>query len=122
MLTKLIPICRFCERYPGRQPGKGEEYSLSGLGIGLLISTAVALSTSLDELVSAGVEVLRIAFRMGVYVCDVSQNLEPTDPASGDRDTWAYVVHGVSAEEAESELSRLYSDDVSQSFVLLCPN
>ncbi|KAK4993499.1 hypothetical protein LTR50_000429 [Elasticomyces elasticus] len=49
---------------------------VTGLGIGLLVLAAVALSRQLDDIVMAGAEVILIAFRMGIYVFDVSQNLE----------------------------------------------
>ncbi|PYH40860.1 uncharacterized protein BP01DRAFT_386964 [Aspergillus saccharolyticus JOP 1030-1] len=83
----------------------GSNSVLTGLGIGLLVSTAVSVSTSLEDLVPAGAAVLRIAFRLGVYVSDVSQSLEALDPDSSD--SWAYVVHGLTVEEAQKELDEI---------------
>ncbi|KAK4990348.1 hypothetical protein LTR66_006820 [Elasticomyces elasticus] len=79
---------------------------VTGLGIGLLVSAAVALSRQLDDIVMAGAEVIRIAFRMGIHVFDVSQNLEASD-LEGSSDPWAHVVHGVCAEEAQAELTKI---------------
>lgn len=60
---------------------------------------------------ASGIEVLRIAFRLGVYVHDVSQNLEAIDTEASD--SWAYVVYGLTAEGAQKELD-IYTRDVSQ--------
>ncbi|KAH8726149.1 putative polyketide synthase [Phaeosphaeriaceae sp. PMI808] len=80
---------------------------LAGLGIGLLISTAISLSTSLEDVATSGVEVLRIAFRMGVYVRDVSHNLETMDAESPD--SWAYCVYGLTSEAAQRELNIVHT-------------
>lgn len=77
--------------------------------MGILISTAVAVSTSLDDLVTAGIEVLRIAFRLGVLVGDVSQNLETLDTESSD--SWAYVVYGLTVDEAQKELDEIQAKE-----------
>ena len=69
------------------------------------------MSTSLDDLVTLGVEVVRIAFRLGVHVSDISQNLEPID--ADNFDTWAYVVYGLTAENAQTELDTIHTRDVS---------
>ncbi|KAF4206983.1 hypothetical protein CNMCM8927_004078 [Aspergillus lentulus] len=80
---------------------------LTGLGLGLLTSTAVSLSPTLADLPLAGAEVVRVAFRLGVLVADVSQNLEPAD-AAGDRGSWAYVIPNITPSEAEEELTAIH--------------
>lgn len=76
---------------------------LSALGVGLLTSTAVALSSNVADLPVAGADAARLAFRLGIHVRGVSEILEPRDlserPAS-----WAYVVHNVDPAVAEQEL------------------
>ncbi|KAJ5697002.1 hypothetical protein N7536_007414 [Penicillium majusculum] len=97
-----------CELYPEDQASRPNTV-LTGLGVGILISTAVAVSTSLDDLVIAGIEVLRIAFRIGVFVGDVSQNLEAVDAASSD--SWAYVVYGLTVDKAQKELDDIQAKE-----------
>jgi monodictyphenone polyketide synthase len=83
---------------------------LTGLGLGLLASTVVSLSPTLADLPLAGAEVVRVAFRLGVLVADVSQNLQPTD-ATGDRGSWAYVIPNVALKEAEEELTAIHTQE-----------
>lgn len=90
---------------------------LTGLGLGLLASTAVSLSPTLADLPLAGAEVVPVAFRLGVLVADVSQNLQPAD-ATGERDSWAYVIPNVAPKEAEEELAVIHTREVSSTGVL----
>ncbi|PSK34810.1 hypothetical protein B9Z65_1393 [Elsinoe australis] len=53
--------------------------SLAGLGIGLLAASALSISPKLDCLPVAAAEIIRVAFRLGTLVYEVSQDLEPTD-------------------------------------------
>ena len=75
------------------------------------MSTAVSLSASLDDVVASGIEVLRIAFRLGIHVNDVSKNLEVIDPET--LESWAYVVYGLTAGDAQKELDIIHTRDVS---------
>ena len=79
--------------------------------MGLLASTAVSLSPTLADLPLAGAEVVRIAFRLGVQVEEVSQNLEPRED-SGKPDTWACVMTGVGPEEVQKELNAIHTREV----------
>ncbi|KAJ5412593.1 uncharacterized protein N7487_006952 [Penicillium crustosum] len=97
-----------CELYPEDQASRPNTV-LTGLGVGILVSTAVAVSTSLDDLVIAGIEVLQIAFRLGVFVGDVSQNLEGVETAPSD--SWAYVVYGLTVDEAQKELDDIQAKE-----------
>lgn len=58
-----------------------------------------------------GAEVVRVAFRLGVVVHEVSQNLEPRD-LSGSLDAWASVVPGVKAEDVQAELDAVQAREV----------
>jgi len=82
------------------------------LGIGLLASAAVSLSPNLADIPLAGAEVVRVAFRLGVHVEEISQNLESRDLTSPP-DTWACVVPDVAAEEVQKELDAIHTRDVS---------
>ncbi|KAI1372121.1 beta-ketoacyl synthase domain-containing protein [Hypoxylon crocopeplum] len=81
---------------------------LSGLSIGLLSAAAVSASSSLFDLAQSGSESVRVAFRLGIHVDRVSQNLESRD-AEGNLDSWAYVVTGLSAADIQKELDIFHS-------------
>ncbi|OJJ40791.1 hypothetical protein ASPWEDRAFT_34272 [Aspergillus wentii DTO 134E9] len=98
-----------CERFPESQISAGSNSSLCGLGIGFLVTTAVSLAKSLEDLVATGVEVVRLAFRMGVMVGDIAQDLEPLDEELSE--SWAYVVYGLTAGEAQKELDDIQTRD-----------
>ena len=84
---------------------------LAGLGIGLLATAAVSLSSTLADLPLAGAEVVRLAFRLGVLVDEVSQNLQPRD-LTGSPDSWAYVIPDVAADDVQKELDIIHAKDV----------
>ncbi|ROT34557.1 putative polyketide synthase [Sodiomyces alkalinus F11] len=79
---------------------------LCGLGVGLLSSTAVSLSPTVCELAVAGADAVRLAFRLGIHVIGVSENLEARD-MSEKPDTWAYVVHRIDPAEVQNELDSI---------------
>ncbi|THC93448.1 hypothetical protein EYZ11_007067 [Aspergillus tanneri] len=83
---------------------------LAGLGIGLLATAAVSLSQVLTDLPIAGAEVVRVAFRLGVVVDEISQNLEQRDPNSSP-ETWASVVTGVAVEDVQAELDSIHKTE-----------
>ncbi|KAJ5401084.1 hypothetical protein N7465_011573 [Penicillium sp. CMV-2018d] len=115
VLLCVLQLGTHCELYPEDLASRPNTV-LTGLGVGILISTAVAVSTSLDDLVTAGIEVLRIAFRLGVFVGDVSQNLETVDTESSD--SWAYVVYGLTVDEAQKELDEIQAKENTPSATL----
>lgn len=57
---------------------------------------------------SSGAEAIRIAFRMGVHVQAVSQQLEVRDLTEAPG-TWAYVVHNVDPSRAQEELDAIHA-------------
>ena len=88
--------------------------SLAGMGIGLLATAAVSLFSSVADLPLAGAQVVRQAFRLGVLVDEVSQNLQPRDSTdTGTPDTWAYVLPGVAIDEVQEELNAIHAKEVS---------
>ncbi|KAF2136059.1 uncharacterized protein K452DRAFT_280560 [Aplosporella prunicola CBS 121167] len=82
---------------------------LAGLSIGLLAAAAVALSSSVSDLLGNGAESVRVAFRLGVYVADVSSKLEAPQP-DGTLQSWAHVVTELSEETVRDELERFNTD------------
>ncbi|KAH7396389.1 putative polyketide synthase [Pyrenochaeta sp. MPI-SDFR-AT-0127] len=97
----------YVEKHPKSLRGYSNACN-AGLGIGLLASTAVALSPMSTDLPLAGADAVRLAFRMGVHVQRVSENLEGRD-LSRSPDTWAYVVHNVDPAIAQKELDLIHN-------------
>src|SRR4051794_20602207 len=89
----LTYVIRYAENHP-EESNDFTNTCLAGLGTGLLASTAVSLSSTLADLPLAGADAVRLAFRMGIHVQGVSENLEARE-LSESPDTWAYVVHNV---------------------------
>jgi monodictyphenone polyketide synthase len=89
----------------------------AGLGTGLLSAAAVSLSHTLADLPIAGSEAVRIAFRLGLVVNEVSQNLQPSTGAQTG-DSWAYVVPGVSHEVIQNELDAIQEAEVCRIILL----
>ncbi|KAF3762998.1 hypothetical protein M406DRAFT_261577 [Cryphonectria parasitica EP155] len=79
--------------------------SVAGLGIGLLAAAATSLATTISELPQTGAEAIRLAFRLGVLVQEVSHNLHASSWADGGPlDSWAYVLPNANADEVQHEL------------------
>ncbi|KZF25341.1 beta-ketoacyl synthase domain-containing protein [Xylona heveae TC161] len=78
---------------------------LAGLSIGLLAGAAVSLSKDLHQLATTGAESVRVAFRLGLYIDEISRKIEVRDPNAPPQ-SWAYVVTGLSAEEIQPEIDR----------------
>ncbi|KAG2001528.1 hypothetical protein GB937_010070 [Aspergillus fischeri] len=78
---------------------------LAGLSIGIIAGAAVALSSSLADVAKVGAESVRVSFRLGVYVADISTKLEAPQ-SDGTLQSWAHVVTGMSHEAVQEELSQ----------------
>ena len=73
----------------------------------------MSLSPTLADVPFAGAEVVRLAFRLGVLVDEVSQNLQPRDTTStGSPDSWAYVIPDVVATDVQKELDTIHAREV----------
>jgi monodictyphenone polyketide synthase len=58
--------------------------------------------------------VVRVAFRLGILVDEVSQNLQPRDLTATDSlDSWAFVLPDVTPEEVQRELDDIHAKEVS---------
>lgn len=67
------------------------------------------------EIPNAGAAVVRIAFRLGILVDEVSQNLQPRDVTATDAvSSWAYVLPDVAPEEVQNELDAFHDREVSE--------
>ena len=78
----------------------------------MIASAALAISPCLADVPLAGVESVRLAFRLGVLVDEVSQNLEPRD-STGRSESWAHVLTDVTKDTVQNELDKLYTDEVN---------
>ncbi len=63
------------------------------------------------DLAHTGAESVRIAFRLGVYVDEISRKLEPRE-ADANLESWAYVVAEMSAADVQKEIDRYNADTV----------
>lgn len=109
----LLTTTRYYERNPSEFNFDTVSTTLAGLGIGLLATAAVSLAPTVADLPIAGAQVVRQAFRLGVLVDEVSQNLQPRDLTDESApDTWAYVLPGVKAEEVQAELDVIHKHEV----------
>lgn len=106
-ITSLINVVRYVENHPEELKDFANT-SLAALGVGLLSSTAVSLSSTIADLPRAGADAVRLAFRMGIHVQGVSENLEARE-LSESPDTWAYVVYNVDPIAAKKELDTVHS-------------
>jgi len=79
-----------------------------------LSTAAVSLSPTLADVPLAGAEVTRVAFRLGVLVDEVSQNLQPRQVSTeaGSGDSWAYVVADMAVDEVQKELDAIHTTEV----------
>lgn len=110
----LTEFTRYYERNPSEFNFETVSTTLAGLGIGLLATAAVSIAPTVADLPIAGAQVVRQAFRLGVLVDEVSQNLQPRDLTDESTpDTWAYVLPDVKAEEVQAELDIIHKNDVS---------
>ncbi|KAL4807182.1 hypothetical protein BDV18DRAFT_159401 [Aspergillus unguis] len=83
--------------------------TLAGLSIGLLAAAGVALSTNLADVVQNGAECVRVSFRLGVYVSEISRKLEAPQ-ADGALLSWAHVVTGETKSAIQDELTTYNSE------------
>ncbi|KUL89726.1 hypothetical protein ZTR_00419 [Talaromyces verruculosus] len=110
--VELSILIGYYERNPSEFNFETVSTTLAGLGIGLLATAAVSLATTVADLPIAGAQVVRQAFRLGVLVDEVSQNLQPRDLTDESTpDTWAYVLPDVKAEEVQAELDIIHKND-----------
>ena len=66
------------------------------------------MSTTLADLPLTGADAVRLAFRLGIHVLSISENLEARD-LSESADSWAYVVHNVDPSTVYKELDAMHS-------------
>lgn len=112
-LFLIFCLPRYYEQNPAAFGADNGSIVLAGLGIGLLATAAVSLARTVADLVTTGAQVIRQAFRLGILVDEVSQNLQPRDLTNpGTPNTWAYVLPEVSADVVQHELDSIHEKEV----------
>ncbi|KAB5554567.1 conidial yellow pigment biosynthesis polyketide synthase [Coniochaeta sp. 2T2.1] len=76
-----------------------------GLCSGLFAATAVASTPSLSALVPVAVEVVLMAFRVGMHVHGLAEKLSPTAEAS---ESWTHIYPGVKEAQASKVLAEFH--------------
>lgn len=82
-----------------------------GLSTGLLAAAAVALSPAVPALIPLAVEVVLIAFRLGLHIEKTAKNVESSHNTEGA--SWSYVVPGKTEAEAQAALDLFHSEKVT---------
>lgn len=73
------------------------------------------MSSNLAEIPIAAAEVVRLAFRLGVLVDEVSQDLQPRElVAQNLPDSWATALPDATLSEVQEELDAVHAREVSQ--------
>ena len=88
--------------------------TLAGLSIGIMAAASVSLATSVADLARTGGECVRVSFRLGVYVDEISRSIEPRD-SDGTLESWAYVVTGLDKDTVQHEVDKYNAETVRSS-------
>ncbi|KAK9853843.1 putative polyketide synthase [Penicillium brevicompactum] len=91
--------------------------TLLGVGVGLLAAAAVSAASSLPELVELTLRAIRVAFRLGLYVNQVSSQFEPEGNALA-RDSWSFAISDMTVEEIQHEIDRYNAETSCIAFAL----
>ncbi|EKJ76027.1 PKS12 [Fusarium pseudograminearum CS3096] len=108
-LACFYHLCSFIHFYDGQgRTFPSENSRIIGLCVGSLAAAAVSCSTSLSELVSAGVDAVRVALHVGLQVWRTTSLFDVPDRPSA---TWSIIV-------PEAVLSRSTAQDRLDSFIV----
>jgi len=91
-LTCITQILLYIEREETCADGSNsrpQDNCLVGLSTGLLAATAITGAPSLSLLIPIGVEMVLVAFRMGLYIAGMAKQLDAVNAMD---DSWTYVV------------------------------
>lgn len=100
------------EQGPGQFQFSKSTTCFTGIGIGLLGAAAVSSSPTLADLPKLGSEAVRIAWRMGVLVNDISQGIECQEVGT-EPESWAAVVMSLDEDTVRKELDDFNTSTVS---------
>ncbi|KAJ5517825.1 Acyl transferase/acyl hydrolase/lysophospholipase [Penicillium expansum] len=100
-LTTIHQLGCFIHYYGdlGHAYPSADESCIIGLCTGQLASAAVSSSRTIGELISAGIETVVLALRLGMCVLKVQELIEPSKSATP---SWSVLVSGMHEPEAEN--------------------
>ena len=82
--------------------------------MGLLAAAAIALSPTVSTLVPLGVEVILVAFRLGLHVERTASDI--TSLAADQGASWSCIIFGKTVDEVEVALTDFHGNDVSYKY------
>ena len=92
------------------EPFNPSNTRILGSCTGLLAAVAVSSSRSLADLPFVGVEIIRIAFRIGLCVAATRDRLQPGSAGQG---SWSAVITGTEKGSIREELKQFHEENVS---------
>ncbi|KAB5542432.1 type I polyketide synthase, partial [Coniochaeta sp. 2T2.1] len=104
-------LAAFIHHYdsPSQTYPRGQGTYVTGLCIGSLAAAAISCSGSLRDLVTAGLDVVRVALRLGLQVHHTASLFESANQEASDSATWSFLV-------SESVLPRASAHEVLAAF------
>lgn len=84
---------------------------IAGFSTGLLAAAAVALSPAVPALIPIAVEVVLVAFRLGVLIENTARDIENSPHL--EEFSWAYVIPGKTEADMEAALDEFHRKTVS---------
>lgn len=88
---------------------KPNDNCLIGLCTGLFSAVAIASSRSVTTLIPIAVEMVIVAFRAGLRVTRMADELENGDESS---DSWTYVIPDITEDAAQEILDNFHKQNV----------
>ena len=92
------------------EPFNPSNTRILGSCTGLLAAVAVSSSQSLADLPLVGVEIIRIAFRIGLCVAATRNRLQPGSDGQG---SWSMIITGTEKGTFREELKQFHEENVS---------
>ncbi|OJJ77432.1 hypothetical protein ASPBRDRAFT_70836 [Aspergillus brasiliensis CBS 101740] len=108
-VVQLASLIGYYENAPREFDHTTVKTRLAGLGIGLMVAGAIGCAPALTDIPASGALAVRLAFRLGILVDEVSHTLQPRD-TTGSPDSWAYVLPDVAVDEVQEELDRIHAE------------
>ncbi|KAK1725305.1 type I polyketide synthase [Colletotrichum acutatum] len=111
-LVCFYQLCAFIQFYDcqGRSYPRADGTHIVGLCVGSLAAAAVSCSQSLSDLLVAGVDTVRVAFRLGLRVLHTAELFDAASVKTKDFPSWSVAV-------AESVLPRTSAEDTLRRFI-----
>ncbi|KAF4548432.1 Polyketide synthase CTB1-like protein [Elsinoe fawcettii] len=105
-LTCICQLAAFIREHgaQGRPYPTPKDSCLTGLCTGSLSAVAASCASSSSDLLSLGVQTVKVAFRVGASAWDLGQRISNTRDEAGKYQSWTAALAGVSLEEATAIL------------------